>query len=99
MKVTQGPSLLTRLGDGETEISFILTSQRAHIFPGFFATEASEQHEGEAREGSSGTRKGEGSVTWPPLWLAATFRLHPGHLVGEDGWGVREEGSLRRASE
>lgn len=92
MKVTQGPSLLTRLGDGETEISFILTSQRAHIFPGFFATEASEQHEGEAR-------KGEGSVTWPPLWLAATFRLHPGHLVGGDGWGVREEGSLRRASE
>lgn len=67
MKVTQGPSLLTRPGDGETEISFILTSQRAHIFPGFFATEALEQPDREAREGSSGTRKGEGFVTWSPL--------------------------------
>lgn len=83
------------LGMGR-QISFILTSQRAHIFPGFFATEASEQHTGEAREGSSGTRKGEGSVTWPPLWLAAAFRLHPGHSggrrrVGSEGRGVFTE--------
>lgn len=60
VKVIQGHNLLTWPGDREKYISIFLTSPQDSHFPRIFSpTEASEQPKGEAREGSSGTRKGD----------------------------------------